>query len=243
MNIIKLNATDSTNLYLKNLVLSGTPDDLTVVVADLQTKGRGQMGENWNSEYGKNLTFSVLKEIKNFNIKDQFQLNICVSLAIFDALNALKIPDLKIKWPNDILSGTSKICGILIENIIKGTEIRVSIIGVGLNVNQTDFPNLFNASSLKLLLEKMFILDDVLERLLLNIKDRLGQLESDGIISMTKSYQKVLFRKDQPSVFRNKDGKLFNGIITGVSKIGKLQVLTETNGLKEFDLKQIKLLY
>lgn len=242
MHIIKLDATESTNLYLKNLTLSSTPDDLTVVIAKEQTNGKGQMGAIWQSSSGKNLTFSVLKEIDGLSIVDQFQLNMAVSLAIFDTLKTFHVPHLKIKWPNDILSGTSKVCGILIENMLKGSQIRTSIIGIGLNVNQTDFPNPFNATSLKLLLGQTFDLEEVLQVLLENLFRYLQLLESGRIERLSEDYLEVLFRKGEVSSFQKPNGKLFNGIINGISEGGRLQVRIE-GVVKEFNLKDIKLLY
>jgi len=99
MQIIKLDATDSTNQYLKDLMLTDVPVDFTVVVAKEQRKGRGQMGTVWQSENGKNLTFSVLKKIKNLDVNNQYELNICVSLAIIESLKAISVPNLSIKWP------------------------------------------------------------------------------------------------------------------------------------------------
>jgi BirA family biotin operon repressor/biotin-[acetyl-CoA-carboxylase] ligase len=243
MHIIKLDATDSTNLYLKNLMLSSLLEDLTVVVAKAQTRGRGQMGTKWDTKPGKNLTFSILKKIDDFSITDQFQLNIVVSLAIFDTLKALKVPHLKIKWPNDILSGTYKLGGILIENMLKGNQIRSSIIGIGLNVNQTDFHHHFNATSLKLLLGRAFNIDVVLHLLLKNLIDYLQLLESGEISGLTNDYVEALFGMGEATTFQRPDGELFIGTIKGVSENGKLQVLLEGKQLKEYGLKEIKLIH
>ena len=114
MKRIKLDATDSTNSFLKNLILSGPKEDYTVVMAKSQTNGRGQMGTNWESKAGKNLTFSVLKNFNYFKIGEQFTLNIIISIAVYNSLEALKIPNIKIKWPNDIMSVSKKLGGILI---------------------------------------------------------------------------------------------------------------------------------
>ncbi|WP_273567752.1 biotin--[acetyl-CoA-carboxylase] ligase [Maribacter halichondriae] len=243
MHVIKLNATDSTNSYLKSLVQSGHIDDLTTVVADQQYMGRGQMGTYWQSETGKNLTFSVLKHFDDFNAIDRFRLNICISLALVAALNELQVPDIAIKWPNDILSGTSKICGILIENTLSGDKIRHSIIGIGLNVNQYTFDTLENVSSLKLLLGRNLNLDELLNQILTHLKKEFQNLESHTESSFWKSYENLLFRKDKPSTFNDNEGSIFMGFIRGVSKNGKLQVTLEDDILKEFDLKEVKLLY
>ncbi len=243
MQIIKLSATDSTNVYLKNLMRSEPLDDMTVVVADKQSKGRGQMGTKWESDPGKNLTFSILKNHDNLNINDRFRLNICISLAIVTTLKALQLPNIKIKWPNDILSGTSKICGILVENILLGHQIQASIIGIGLNVNQLTFNNLINVSSIKLLLGRTINLDELLQEVVSNLDRNFLYLEEKLFHDLWCDYENLLFRKDSPSTFKNKKGVFFMGFIKGVSKEGKLVVALEDEVIKEFDLKEIKLMY
>lgn len=243
MYTIKLDATDSTNRYLKNLMLSNSLEDLTVAVADKQTLGRGQSGTQWLSQPGKNLTFSILKKFDNFIIDHQFHLNMVVSLAILDSLKAFRIPNLKIKWPNDILSDRSKISGILIENMVKGHQIKASIIGIGLNVNQTDFNGLFNATSLKLLLGRSHDLDGVLNELLENLSNYLKRLESGRFIQLTRRYEEALFMLEEEGTFQGSDGKMFKGTIKGVTKTGRLQVAIGQGPLKEFDLKEIKPVY
>lgn len=243
MHIIKLDATDSTNLYLKNLMLSDSLEDLTVVVTREQRKGRGQIGASWQSTKGKNLTFSLLKKLDAFFIQNQFYLNMAVSLAIYDTLKAYHLPELKIKWPNDILSGAEKICGILIENVTKGQRIRASIIGIGLNVNETDFPNLFNATSLKLLLGRNLNLDELLEGLLERLEYYFNRLESGEMNPLKESYLKVLFRINEASRFKTANNEEVIGTITGVSNNGRLQVFLENDRVQEFDLKEVQLLY
>lgn len=242
MQIIKLNATSSTNEYFKQMLSVNSIEDFTVVVTDNQTNGRGQMGTKWISESGKNLTFSVLKNDLNLDALQQFKLNIAVSIALYDALQTFNIPNLYIKWPNDILSANHKICGVLIENILVGSRIQQSIIGIGLNVNQILFDNLPNVSSLKLLLGKNFDLDALLEEILFHLKKYVTNdfLHADKSINL---YTEKLFRLDKPSTFKNENDELFMGFIKGISPYGKLKVMLEDEILKEFDLKEIKLLY
>ena len=243
MKIVKLNATDSTNVYLKDLVNSQSLEDYTMVVADEQTMGRGQMGTKWQSEPFKNLTFSVLKKGKGLYIANPFLLNICVSLAVYNTLKKEFVPDLRIKWPNDILSGKCKLCGILIENIISGNQLKESIIGIGLNVNQTRFNNLPRVSSMKLLLGKTFDLDQLLESLQIELKKIFLKLEDIGVDPLQNDYENVLFRKDKPSTFKDNEGKLIMGFIRGISDEGSLQVTLEDDVKKEFDMKDVSLLY
>lgn len=243
MQIIKLNATESTNAYLKNLVLEKELDDFTIVVAKKQWNGRGQMGTKWEAEPGKNLTFSVLKKDLNLSVKNQFRINMGVSLAIYDALRKLYVPDLSIKWPNDILSGRFKICGILIENILSGTKIQNSIFGIGLNVNQLEFGDLPQASSLKLILGRTFILDELLHSIVGQLEKYMDLISQNKGSILLSPYENVLFRRDKPSTFRDAHGGLVMGFIKGVSPEGKLIVLLEDNVLTEFDLKEMQLLY
>ena len=239
MSIIKLNATDSTNLYLKELALSQSIEDFTIVSTELQLKGRGQMGSNWHSKKGKNLTISILKNLTDFHIQNQFNLNCVVSLAIYDVLYEMAIPNLSVKWPNDILSGNHKICGILIENILKGNLIRSTILGIGLNVNQTNFGTLEKVSSLKLLLGQNLELDDLTNKILEKLKYYF-RISADDLKS---KYLKILFRIDKPSTFSDTKREKFVGIIRGVDAAGRLLVELEDKIISKYDLKEIKLLY
>lgn len=246
MQIIKLNATESTNAYLKELLAEVALNDFTVVIANEQSKGRGQMGTLWESEPGKNLTFSVLKRHDEFKVAQQFMINVVVSMSLFEHLKMLQIPDLSIKWPNDILSGHHKIAGILIENMLSGDTIQSSVIGIGLNVNQMHFNNLPNVSSLKLILGKNQDLEELLDALLATMQKTFESLRSNNQRKgsfLIEKYKSVLFRKDKPSTFRNEDNELFMGFITDVSPEGKLIIVLEDNVKKEFGLKEIKLLY
>jgi BirA family biotin operon repressor/biotin-[acetyl-CoA-carboxylase] ligase len=231
MRIIKLNATDSTNRFLRNLSLDSPVQDFTTIVTSQQTNGRGQMGTHWQSQPFKNLTFSVYKKLNLFPFESQFYISMSVALAIIKSLEQLNIPKLSVKWPNDILSANQKICGVLIENVIKQSVIESSIIGVGLNVNQLDFNGLPQAGSLKSVTGINYNLVEI----------QLDLLAKD-INSIKLDYESYLFRKEKPSTFKTAEG-LFSGIIKGVSNQGLLEVLVEDQILKTYDLKTIKLLY
>lgn len=243
MYIIKLNATDSTSSYLKSLVSVAIPKDYTVVVAEMQTNGRGQMGSEWQTESGKNLTASVFKRLLLCDVSDQFYISMAVSLSIYKALRTFKIPKLSIKWPNDILSANMKLCGILIENVIKSNNIQGSIIGFGLNVNQKIFNNLPQASSMSLITGIVFNNDEVLSEILKELKKYFGLLESKSYDEIKSEYESLLFRKNKPSTFKTLNNENFSGIIKGVTETGLLKVWIEDEIIKTFDLKEIKLLY
>lgn len=243
MRIIKLDAIDSTNSYLRNLSATELLEDYTVVVANTQTNGRGQMGTVWCSDTSQNLTSSVFKEVRFLDFHNQYYLNIVVALSIIKLLNYLNIPKLSIKWPNDILSENKKICGILIENVIKQNVLSSSIIGVGLNVNQTVFKGLPKASSLKLIMGKNFNLEELLLLFISNLELYFSALENKQFSDLKEKYESLLFKKNKPSTFKNAEGKLFSGFIYGISQEGCLQVLLEDNDLQSFNLKEIELLY
>ncbi len=239
MQIIKLNAIDSTNQYLHDLVGQISLEDFAVVTARYQTKGRGQRTTTWQSEKDKNLIISILKKEIDLKPQYQFLLNIVVSLAVFKTLQGFKIPELSIKWPNDILSHDKKIGGVLIELILKKNTIDKAIIGIGLNINQTTFKDLPSASSLQNITGIHYDLDELLHKLLDNFK---YYFSIKNTAELWTTYENLLFRKDKPSTFVGPSGALFSGIIKGVSQGGKLMIKTE-NTIEEFDLKSVKLLY
>ena len=245
MKLIKLDAIDSTNTFLKNLAVNVDLDDFTVATTKQQLSGKGQMGSEWVSEDNKNLTFSVFKRFERFSIDNQFCISMIVSLSIHEVLSALRLSDINIKWPNDILSCDKKIGGVLIENKLKDKQIESSIIGIGLNVNQTVFKNLNQASSLYVNYKKKFdkdnLLKQIVDRLEVNFK-KYDFTISDSINHLHGNYEKLLFNLNQLKPYSLYDGTIFHGVVKGVTKTGKLKL--ETNGLtKTFDLKEIKFLY
>lgn len=239
MHIIKLDATESTNDFLKSYASGSPVRNYTVVTAQSQTRGRGQMGAKWVSESGKNLIMSILVKDYILDPARVFDLNIIVSMAVFQSIEVFGIAALAIKWPNDIMADNKKIGGILIENIIKGDGAILSVAGIGLNVNQTNFDGLPRASSLAAILGREFDPD----RLAIAISERIQQLIELGQTAVLKdNYTAKLFRKDHPTAFES-DGATFMGMIRGVDDIGKLLVELENGSVKAFDLKQIAMRY
>ncbi|WP_308993080.1 biotin--[acetyl-CoA-carboxylase] ligase [Mariniflexile litorale] len=243
MHIIKLNATDSTNSYLKRLFVNEDVPDYTAVVTKLQTDGRGQMGTVWDAEASKNLTFSVYKDISGYDLENPFYISMVTSLALIKTLRFFSITKLSVKWPNDILAENKKICGILIENVVKQNKFTSSIIGIGLNLNQVEFNNLPKASSLKMITGRIFDLDEVANVIINNLKYYFNILKKGQTDVLKTKYESFLFRKNKPSTFKSDEGLVFSGFIKGVSNSGNLQILLEDEIVKEFDLKTITLLY
>ena len=240
MKIIKLNAIASTNSFLKDLANNSTLDNFTVVTTNNQTKGRGQQDNKWISKPFKNLTFSVFIQFNNLAIHQKKYLNFAISLAIFEVLFDENLPTTYIKWPNDILSANKKICGILIENSIKGSKIKSSVVGIGLNVNQIDFPKaLKNVTSLKIETKKEYNLDTLLHKIIIKIEEKIALINLKQFDILEQNYLKYLFKINTTAMFKDSSGVLFMGIIVGVSNNGKLQVKLENDAIKEFGLKEI----
>ena len=210
-----------------------------VVVSNYQTSGNGQRGKFWESSIGDNLLISIVIQ-SNISTKNQFSLSKCVALALYDLLT-LYTDDVSIKWPNDILVGKQKIAGILIQNILKGNAITHSVIGIGLNVNQTKYKAYFpQATSLKLLLNTKFDISIIQEELLKYLAERIKQLRSGA--DQEKEYLSALFLNNQIAAFES-EGQKFTGIIQGVSQSGKLQIQLEDDSVTEFDNQEVKFLF
>lgn len=242
MKLIKLDAIDSTNDFLKALSGKDELDNFTVVTTENQTKGKGQMGSKWQSESGKNLIMSVLVKDFLYNNEAVFDLSIIVSLTVIETLKSLNIPDLSIKWPNDIMAYNKKIGGILIENTIKSDGRIVSVVGLGLNVNQINFEELPNASSLAVICEAEFDKDSLLFLIIEKMKQKI-ELWKANSADFREEYFNSLFRKGVPMPFKNPESINFMGIIQGVSSVGKIQILLEDDSVSEFDIKEIQMLY
>lgn len=242
MHLIKLDAIGSTNDYLKALLQTGSPQNFTVVTAETQTGGRGQMGAKWLSEPGKNLTVSILVRNPVADASQIFSLNAAVATAVILELENLHIPQLALKWPNDIMSGRKKIGGILIENSVKSADDIVSVVGIGLNVNQLDFRNLPNAASLAAVTGKTFNKDQLLFSIVDSIQSQASLLASQAD-TVWETFDRYLFRKGHPTAFEDASGARFMGIILKAGRDGKLYIALEDNSIRTFGLKEITMLY
>lgn len=236
--IVKLDETASTNNYLQEMMVNTPCFEGLMVVAKNQLQGKGQRGNTWESENGKNLTFSFLLK-PNVLVEEQFVLSQVVSLGIYDFLAKMGFEQVAVKWPNDIYVDGKKIAGILIENTLNANKISTCIVGIGLNVNQIQFSPNINATSLAILTDKAFDLEQLLTELLQYIEYRYLQLKAGKNNQLKQDYLSVLLGYQKPMHYVVNDQRI-TGIIRGVSAIGKLQVEINTQ-VKEFDLKEIGL--
>ncbi len=245
MKTLWLDTIDSTN----SEALRRLPDlpSGTVLAAREQTAGRGQRGNTWFSEPGKNLTFSIVLKFGPgaVSARDAHYLNCLASLSVVALLDSFGIRS-QIKWPNDIYVGKRKICGMLLENTLCTTGLAASVIGIGLNVNQTAFPRLANATSVALELDQVPSepLDQTLECLLRFFEERLPLLSSpEGRQELMADYTARLFQKDMPAPYRDLlQDREFTGVIEGVEPDGRLRVRDAEGGKRFFRFKEISYL-
>jgi len=240
MKIIKLDAIDSTNSFLKEMAQKMDLENFTVVTAASQKKGRGQMGEEWVSEPSKNLLCSVFVAFDALKITEKRLLNYAVSIAVLNVLKEYEVPKLQVKWPNDIMSDHDKICGILIENVMQKKHIKSTVIGLGVNINQLDFPNsLSKVTSVKRTTKKEVNIEEFLNKLIQELKGTLKIVSSKDRTILESTYLSLLYKKNIPSMFKETDNTLFMGKIIGISSVGKLQIQLDNELIKEFEVKEV----
>ena len=223
MRIIRFGSIDSTN----SEALRRLPEyeDMTVLWAIEQTAGRGQRGNSWFSAPGENLTFSVVLK-RSFLAADAHFLNYAIAEAVADYISSHGILA-SVKWPNDVYIGKNKISGILIENSLVGDRLAASVVGVGFNVNQKEFPQLANATSLTRCTGKVHDLEECLNGIVSRFEMNLSCLDSPRHRALLLgSYSNHLFRKDQTCRYRDMaSGEEFWGKIEGVDpEDGRLRI-------------------
>lgn len=233
----------STNDYARDLLAKSRPSEGTVVRAASQSAGRGQFGSSWVAEPGANLTLSVILYPNWLTITEQFRLSEAVALAVRDAVSiTVDGSPCTIKWPNDIYLNDRKTAGILIQNTLSGSQLEASVVGIGLNVNQTLFSTgAPNATSLALATGRTFDLDQVADALLERLEYRYLQLKSGQSQELRAAYQSHLYSFGTTRDFIRPDGSVFSGTIQGVQTDGRLAVSINGN-VELFAVKAIQML-
>ena len=226
MHIIKLSATTSTNDDLRNYVKDMQPQQPTVLWTPNQFQGKGQAGNVWHSAPNENLTFSLYIPDLRLPVGQSFELNKWVSVTLAEWLENHNTPEIQIKWPNDILSGQKKIAGILIESSVKNKHLQPLAIGVGVNINQLEFPGLPHATSMRLQTEKDF---DV-ESLFTSCSQALIDALTTPLNLCTNPYLDRMYGYQKPGKFIQNDTP-FEGVISGVHDDGRLMIQTEEEQL------------
>ncbi|MBL0102559.1 MAG: biotin--[acetyl-CoA-carboxylase] ligase [Bacteroidetes bacterium] len=241
-NIISIKEIDSTSSYLLALMRERQVPEGTLVRTQNQQSGRGQLGTRWHSEEGKNLLMSLLFYPTFIVPKSLFLLNKAYALGVYDFAVTMLGGDVKIKWPNDIYWKTKKLGGLLIENSISTGVVNNSVLGIGLNVNEIDFPStLPNPTSIAKVRPGNYDLNEMMHRLCNSIEARYLQLKRGEKSLLDHEYHKALFRFEEWSFYEDKKGK-FPGCIRGVDNQGQLKVEDEDGEIRYYDLKEIKFL-
>ncbi len=238
---IFLEQTDSTNRELWRMLDAGAalPEGFSIY-AGLQTAGKGQGSASWHGEANKNLSLSMLLKPNFLPPGKQFILNKCIALAIRASLEELSNGHVfKIKWPNDIYFNNKKIAGTLIENRIQGHLFEICIAGIGININQCDFPaSIPNPVSLRMLTGKSHELENCLQALLGNIHHYYSLLRKGEEGNINQQYLEKLLGYRQLLLFRKED-TIFRAIIIGVNEYGKLILEDGQGKLSEYGMKEV----
>jgi BirA family transcriptional regulator, biotin operon repressor / biotin---[acetyl-CoA-carboxylase] ligase len=266
--IFELDRVDSTNAFANLMLSEGKVEDGDVIWSHEQFAGRGQLNHTWVSEPGRNLTFTVILRPVFLPPDRQFRLNKAVSLAVADFVraslqqltddqrqknpssDALLIPEtdirkspVKIKWPNDIYAGNLKIGGILIENKIMGSTLDSSLVGIGVNINQSDFsPDVPNPVSLIRLLNRETPVKDALILLCRHLDLRYSTLKSAGQTSLDDDFEQQLLGFEQWREFLC-NGEKTEGKIIGVNDLGQLKIETSSRKAQLFSHREIEYLF
>ena len=242
MIYLHLEEVDSTNNYVSQH--SGELADMTMVRAVRQTSGRGQRGNSWESEPGRNLTFTLFHKPQSVPAREQFCISEAVALAVADFLAGHGI-EAKVKWPNDIYAGDFKICGILIENSLIGSEILNTRIGAGINVNQTEFlSDAPNPVSMSQLTGFSYDLECLETELATHLETRLRSLsDAAGRESAHTEFKRRLWRGDggEHPFRRRGESEAFPGVIVDVDPCGPISILNTADGCTaSFAFKEVE---
>lgn len=233
--IIHLSDTESTNNFAAKLLSQNLCQNGAVIMADVQTQGKGQRGNIWLSESGKNLLSSFVFEPDNLSVENQIALTWATSLSLLETLRKFNIESL-IKWPNDIFVGRKKIAGILIENQLQGSRISCSIIGIGLNINQTFFEDL-NATSLLLETNQLVEPRTFLNLLAHEMNEQFELIYSSNFEFLKSEYEANLFQMNELRSYEDEFGE-FVGKIIGTTNEGKI-LIEKSNAIQSYGLKEV----
>lgn len=235
--VIKEHALASTNTYAIDLVKKGALCSPTLVIAETQLKGRGQATNQWFSEKGKSLTFSLVLFPQTIKPERQFVLSQLVCLAIHDTLSQYT-DGVSIKWPNDVYLNAQKCCGVLIENAISGENLAYSVCGVGLNVNNETFSGNYIATSLYKETGQLFDLDDILAQILGQFTAYYQKAEAGEYAALNSLYHKYLYQIGVISEFADKKGA-FRACVVGIDQYGQLLLKDTEDQLRTYGFKEV----
>jgi BirA family biotin operon repressor/biotin-[acetyl-CoA-carboxylase] ligase len=236
-SFIELLQVDSTNNYATALAHAGLAQHGMVVFAHEQMKGKGQRNKQWIAQKGENITLSIIIQPENLSLTQFFLLSMCFAVGVQQFLKQYAGNETKVKWPNDIFWGDRKAGGILIENIIAGTQWKFAIVGIGLNINQTKFNEISrNAVSMKQICTKEFNVLSIAKEMCNVLESYYKMLKVDPI-SIVENYHQHLYKSNK-WVKLKKGNRIFEALIKGVSSTG--QLITEHGTEELFDVGEVE---
>lgn len=236
---IELALVDSTNNYAMHLINENMAVDGLVVRADYQSKGKGQHSNVWMAEESKNILLSIILEMNAISLGQQFLVNASFCLSVANMfMQEYEVPDVSIKWPNDIYAGKKKLSGILIENVIRGTNWQYAIIGVGLNINQLNFKDLTNATSLKHFTKKNHSISKCTKIFFKYLNKYYERFLTDPT-KIIDEYNALLHGRNIDISYKYKH-EIRSGTLIEVKPTGEIEIETK-EGLKTFRHKEIEL--
>ena len=240
MKVIRFDSLESTNKYCEALDLA-EEEDFTCYWALAQTAGIGQRGNHWEAAPGQNLTFSLVFHPTFLPADRQFKLTEALSLALLDILKEIRVSkNIKVKWPNDIYVAGKKICGTLVSTRLVGNSIASAVCGIGLNVNQCNFPDgVHNPTSLAMLTDKQYELEPLLQQLLACIEKRYNELKS-GFDPEPEYLAHMLNLGSRAHYIYNEEG--ISATITGVDPHGRLLLTVDDGRHLSCGMKEISFL-
>ena len=237
--IIHLPETESTNLSLRCMSRDGNLPNTSIVWADFQTKGRGQAGNSWESESGRNLLCSILYYPASLSAGQPFVVAELASLSAKYTLDRY-VSDISIKWPNDIYWKDKKMGGLLIENEIAGDRIVRSIIGIGINLNQSEFksgaPNPVSLTQITgCTCDRM----DILKQLHANFRKLVGEFDAGCFELLHQNYCAALYGRDGFYPYTDSDG-CFEASIHTIEPSGHLLLKRRDGTLSRYAFKEVE---
>jgi BirA family biotin operon repressor/biotin-[acetyl-CoA-carboxylase] ligase len=236
--VIHHDRVSSTNSVASAMMREGKSEDGTVITASFQESGRGQAGNTWESEPGKNLLISVILHPAAVKPEEQFVISQFVSLAVCDLVGRYA-PDVAVKWPNDIYCGNRKIAGILIEHSIIGPKLAGSVAGIGLNVNQLVFTGgAPNPVSLAMLTGSNHDLARITRELTEQLDSRYRMVTGGEWTRLEEEYQQLLYRRGEWHSYSDSSG-IFRGMIESVRNDGMLMMRRENGSLRDYAFKEV----
>lgn len=240
-NFIHLEQVSSTNDYAAELIKSRRANHLMSIRTDFQSAGKGQKGSSWESEKGKNLLVTIILLPEKLEAARAFYISTVTALAITDPFLP-EIPELHIKWPNDIYFRFRKLGGILIENTIGDNKVFSSLVGIGLNINQTNFPaQLPNPVSLALITGKEWQIDFVFRQIYESFVSRFSMLEKGMLSELMQDYHSRLLGYNKVLHYKTAD-RCFDARLISVLESGEI-VLEHSDGTREkYGFKEVSLL-